>query len=42
MRYGHQPLSEVMALPVRKLLGYADALAELVQRENALGRVETG
>ncbi len=37
-RYGHQPLREVLRLPISQARSYRNALARLVQAENESGR----
>lgn len=36
-RYGHQPISEIRALPQRELGQWVAALASIVERENGKG-----
>lgn len=34
MRYGHQQLPHLLGLPVHRLLEFADAICDLVAKEN--------
>jgi hypothetical protein len=40
MRYGHQPHSEIVRLPVRRLFELADGIMAMIEAENEQGRME--